>query len=276
MRSPRRPGPGVLLLGAAVALVLLGPSLWPMPHSAMDLDALNAPASLAHPMGTDQLGRDLVARLIAGGRVSLAVALAAALVGTGIGLAIGIAAGMSRRLDAPLMRLTDIFLCLPLLPLLLIAASLFRAPLAAALGPEAGIFTLITLSIGATSWMGTARVLRAEVRSLMQREFIAAARLAGIGPAQMVLHHILPNVASALSVSAALAAASAILMESALSFLGLGFPPDLPSWGRLIYEGTPHLGTYPGRALWPGAMIAATVIGITCLGDALRNLAAPR
>ncbi len=274
MPSPRRPRLGFFLFGCAMVLVLLGPLLWPMPHDATNLGTRNAPASLAHPLGTDQLGRDLAARLLAGGRVSLAVAFVAALVGTGIGLTIGIAAGMSRRLDAPLMRLTDVFLCLPLLPLLLIAASLFRAPLATALGPGGGIFALITLSIGATSWMGTARILRAEVRSVMQREFIAAARLVGIGPARMVLHHILPNIASALGVSAALAAASAILMESALSFLGLGFPPDLPSWGRLIHEGTPHLGTYPGRALWPGAMIAATVIGITCLGDALRNLVA--
>ncbi|MCQ0092597.1 ABC transporter permease [Roseovarius sp. M141] len=275
MHSALRPGPGILLLGGAVAFVLLGPLLWPLPPETMDLSARNAPASLAHPLGTDQLGRDLAARLLAGGRVSLAVALMAAMVGTGLGLGIGIAAGMSRRLDGQLMRLTDIFLCLPLLPLLLIAATLFRAPLTAALGAQAGIFTLITLSIGATSWMGTARILRAEVRSVTQRDFIAAAKLSGLHPMRVALHHILPNIAPSLSVSAALAAASAILMESALSFLGLGFPPDLPSWGRLIYEGTPHLGTYPGRALWPGAMIAATAIGVTCLGDALRNLAAP-
>ncbi len=270
MRSAHKLRLGISLLAVAVALVILGPLLWTLPHDAMDLSARNAPASLAHPLGTDQLGRDLAARLLAGGRVSLAVALVAALVGTGLGLAIGLAAGISRQLDGPLMRLTDIFLSLPLLPLLLIAATLFRAPLASALGAEIGVFTLITLSIGATSWMGTARILRAEVRSVMQRDFIAAARLAGIRPARMVVFHILPNIASALGVSTALAAASAILMESALSFLGVGFPPDLPSWGRLIYEGTPHLGTYPGRALWPGAMIAITATGVTSLGDTLR------
>ena len=270
MRNARKPSLSTSLLAGAVALVILGPLLWSVPHDAMDLSARNAPASLAHPLGTDQLGRDLAARLLAGGRVSLAVALVAALVGTGLGLAIGLAAGMSRRLDAPLMRLTDIFLSLPLLPLLLIAATLFRAPLAATFGAEAGIFALITLSIGATSWMGTARILRAEVRHVMQRDFIAAARLAGIRPLRMAFSHVLPNIAAPLSVSAALAAASAILMESALSFLGLGFPPDLPSWGRLIFEGTPHLGTYPGRALWPGAMIAISATGITCLGDTLR------
>ncbi len=202
MRSARKLNLGISVLGATAAVVLLGPFLWTLPPEAMDLGARNAPANLAHPMGTDQLGRDLAARLLAGGRLSLAVALVAALVGTGLGLAIGITAGMVQRLDAPLMRLTDIFLCLPLLPLLLIAATLFRAPLAAALGPEAGVFTLITLSIGATSWMGTARILRAEVRGVMQRDFIAAARLSGLRPAQMVLHHILPNIASALGVSA--------------------------------------------------------------------------
>ncbi|WP_113912583.1 ABC transporter permease [Roseovarius dicentrarchi] len=269
MDNARRHTLGVMLLGGTIALVLLGPLIWPVPHTAMDLGARNAPASLAHPLGTDQLGRDLAARLLAGGRISLAVALVAALVGTGLGLAIGLAAGMSRALDAPLMRLTDIFLSLPLLPLLLIAATVLRAPLAAIFGPEAGIFALITLSIGATNWMATARILRAEVRAVMKRDFIAAARLAGIGPSRIAFFHILPNISAPLGVSAAQAAAAAILMESALSFLGLGFPPDLPSWGRLIYEGTPHLGTYPGRALWPGALIAVTATGITCLGDRL-------
>lgn len=271
MRNAYKPGLGISLLAVAMALVILGPLLWSIPHDTMDLSARNAPASLAHPLGTDQLGRDLAARLLAGGRVSFGVALVAAVIGTGLGLAIGLAAGLSRRLDAPLMRLTDIFLSLPLLPLLLIAATLFRTPLTSALGAETGIFTLITLSIGTTSWMATARILRAEVRSVMQRDFIAAAQLSGLRPAQLALHHIVPNIAAPLGVSAALAAASAILMESALSFLGLGFPPDLPSWGRLIYEGTPHLGSYPGRALWPGAMIAITATGITSLGESLRS-----
>ena len=269
MHDIRWPGAGIWLLVAIVALVVFGPLVWPASPSAMDLGARDTGASLAHPLGTDQLGRDLAAQVMAGGRLSLAVALAAAGMGAALGLCIGVAAGMSHRLDGPLMRLTDIFLCMPLLPLLLIAATLFRAPLSAALGPEAGIFALITLSIGATSWMGTARVLRAEVRSVMQRDFIAAAQLSGLRVPGVILHYILPNIAATFWVSVALSAASAILMEGALSFLGLGFPPDLPSWGRLIHAGTPYLETHPGRALWPGAMIAMTATGITCLGDAL-------
>lgn len=275
MRRARGLGIGVFLLAGIVTALLLAPVIWQLSPETMNLAARNAPVSTAHPLGTDQLGRDLLARLLAGGQTSLAVALAATLIAVALGAGIGIAAGMSQRLDAPLMRATDVFLCLPLLPLLLIAATLFRAPLAVALGPDSGIFVLIAVAIGATGWMGTARILRAEVRGLMQRDFIAAARLSGTRPAGMVTLHILPNIASPLSVSAALVATSAILTESALSFLGLGFPPDLPTWGRLIYEGTPHLGAHPGLALWPGALIALTAIGITSLGDALRALAAP-
>ncbi|PVA11887.1 peptide ABC transporter [Pelagivirga sediminicola] len=276
MRSARRPALGAMLLALILAAVLIGPAVWSAAPGAMDLGARNAAPDWAHPLGRDQLGRDFLARLLTGGRISLAVAAAAALMGTVIGAAVGAAAGMSRRLDAPLMWLTDIFLCVPLLPLLLIAATLFRAPLAAALGPQMGVFALVTVAIGASSWMGTARILRAEVRSVMQRDFIAAARLAGRRPAGMIAHHVLPNVAASLSVSASLAAASAILTESALSFLGLGFPPDLPTWGRLIFEGTPQLGQYPGRALWPGALITLSAVGIMALGDTLRDLAGPK
>lgn len=270
-RIRRNPGLGLWLLAAILAAVLLGPALWPVAPEAIDLGARNAPPGAAHPLGADQLGRDLLARLLAGGRISLAVALAAAAIGTGLGLAVGLGAGMSRRLDGPLMRLTDIFLCMPVLPMLLIAAALFRAPLSAALGPGTGTFTLVAVLIGATSWMGTARVLRAEVRGVMARDHIAAARLTGLHSARLIVNHVLPNIASALGVSAALAAAGAILTESALSFLGLGFPPDQATWGRLIYEGTPHLGSHPGRALWPGALITITALGILQLGDGLRS-----
>lgn len=276
MTRPPLPRIGPLLLAIVVFAVLLGPHLWPIGPAQMDLAARNAGSSAAHPLGTDQLGRDGLARLLAGGRLSLAVGLAAMGVALVLGAAIGIAAGMSRWLDAPLMRLTDLFLALPLLPLLLIAVTLFRGPLAAALGPQTGIFVLITLAIGTTSWMGTARILRAETLSLMQRDFIRAARSTGTRAPQMITRHILPGITSALTVAAAMGVATAILTESALSFLGLGFPADMASWGRLLQEGTQHLGAHPGRALWPGALITVTALGVTGLGDALRDLADPR
>ncbi len=276
MRSRRAPLFGIALLLGLSAFVLIGPLIWQVAPAQMDLLARNQGATWAHPLGTDQLGRDLMARLMVGGRVSLAVGFVAMLLATGVGTAIGVASGMSRRLDGPLMRLTDLFLALPLLPLLLIAAALFRAPLAARFGPEAGLFALITIAIGATSWMGTARILRGEVRALMQRDYIRAARSIGTRAPQMIWRHILPAIAAPLGVSAALGMASAILMESALSFLGFGFAPDMPSWGRLLFEGTPNLGAYPGRALWPGALITLAALGATSLGDALRDLADPR
>ncbi|WP_324751606.1 ABC transporter permease [Roseovarius sp. Pro17] len=276
MNRRRLPLFGIAILAGIAAFVLIGPLVWSISPGQMDLAARNQTTSWAHPLGTDQLGRDTLARLMAGGRLSLAVGLAAMLLALSLGAGIGIIAGMSRRLDGPLMRLTDLFLALPLLPLLLIATTLFRAPLAARFGPEAGIFALITIAIGATSWMSAARILRGEVRSLMQRDFIRAARSTGTRTGPMIWRHILPAIAAPLGVSVALGIASAILMESALSFLGLGFPPDLPSWGRLLYEGTPHLGAYPGRAIWPGALITIAALGATLLADALRDLADPR
>ncbi len=186
---------GAALLGAIAGFVLIGPLLWRVPPGTMDLAARNQGASIAHPLGTDQLGRDMLARLMTGGRLSLAVGLAAMILSLGLGTAIGLAAGLSRRLDAPLMRLTDLFLALPLLPLLLIAATLFRGPLAERLGPEAGVFLLITIAIGATSWMTPARILRGEIQGLSQRDFIRAARSTGTRAPQLIWRHILPAIA---------------------------------------------------------------------------------
>lgn len=257
------------LAGAIVLAVVLGPLVWRVPPDALHLAARGQGASFAHPLGTDHLGRDLLARLLAGGRVSLTVAGAAMALSLGLGTLIGVLAGWLRWLDGPLMRLTDLLLALPLLPLLLVAAMLFRAPLTAALGPEAGVFVLLVLAIGATSWMPTARVLRAEVLSLRERDFIAAARASGTGGVRMLTRHVLPHLAAPMLVSVTLGMSAAIVTESALSFLGLGFPPDFASWGRLLAEGTEHLGQTPGRALWPGAAISATVLAVTWLGDGL-------
>jgi peptide/nickel transport system permease protein len=174
------------------------------------------------------------------------------------------------------MRLTDLFLALPILPLLLVCIALFRESLRTLLGPETGIFLLIVCVIGLTSWMQTARIVRGEVLSVKSKEFVLAAKSIGTRGRNIIWRHILPNVLSPVIVSASLGIASAILIESALSFLGLGFPPDLPTWGRLLYDGQDYIGIAPMRAISPGILIAATVLCVNFIGDGLRDALDPR
>ncbi|TFL17366.1 ABC transporter permease [Jannaschia formosa] len=269
------------LIGAAfflliVALVVLGPYLWPLDATKTDVRSRNQGMSLAHPFGTDQLGRDIFARMIEGGRVSLAVGMAAMLLSLVLGTLIGVLAGYFRRLDGLLMRFTDLFLALPLLPLLLVMVLLFREPLTAVFGVEVGIFILIVSAIGITSWMQTARIVRGDVLALKEREFVLAARSIGTPPRRIITRHILPNVMSPIMVSATLGIATAIITESALSFLGLGFPPDFPTWGRLLNDGVPYLQQYPERVFWPGLAISLVVLSINYVGDGLRDALDPR
>ena len=174
------------------------------------------------------------------------------------------------------MRLTDLFLALPLLPLLLVMMLLFREPLSAAFGLERGIFILIVCAIGITSWMPTARIVRGDVLAIKEREFVLAARSIGTSNTQIITRHILPNVLSPIMVSATLGIATAIITESALSFLGLGFPPDFPTWGRLLFDGVDYLQQYPERVFWPGVAISLTVLSVNYLGDGLRDALDPR
>lgn len=263
------------LLVLIALLVLAGPWLWPVPPDRIDLRARNLGIGWAHPLGTDQLGRDLLARLMAGGRLSLAVGCVATLVSVGLGGLVGTVAGYWQRWDGVLMRVTDLFLALPLLPLLLLASMLFRESLARSWGPVGGAFLLTVLGIGLTSWMQVARVLRAEIRLLRTREFILAAVACGTPPVQIIRRHLLPNAASVLVVLASLGVAAAILTESALSFLGLGFPPDQPSWGRLLYDAVEQMAQYPLRAILPGLLIALTVMSVNALGEGLRRAMMP-
>lgn len=256
--------------------VFLGPLVWTIDPTYIDIRARNQGPTFAHPFGTDQLGRDLLARMLAGGQVSLAVGLAAMALALLMGTLIGVLSGYFKLLDVPLMRLTDLFLALPLLPLLLVMVMLFRQPLSNAFGPEQGIFILIVTAIGITSWMPTARIVRGDVLALKEREFIQAARSIGTAHHNMIGRHILPNVLSPILVSATLGIANAIITESALSFLGLGFPPDFPTWGRILFDGTDYLQQYPERVLWPGAAISLTVLSINYLGDGLRDALDPR
>ncbi len=257
-------------------LVVFGPWLWTLEPNFIDIPAKNQGPSLAHPLGTDQLGRDTFAQVLAGGRVSLAVGVVAMLLALVLGTFVGVVAGYFKRLDGPLMRLTDLFLALPLLPLLLVIIMLWRDPLRAAFGPETGIFILIVFVIGITSWMQTARIVRGDVLALKEREFVLAARSIGTPNQRMITRHILPNVMSPIMVSATLGIANAIITESALSFLGLGFPSDFPTWGRLLFDSTNFMTLNPERVIWPGLAISLTVLSVNYIGDGLRDALDPR
>jgi peptide/nickel transport system permease protein len=267
---------GMLIFSLIVLTVAFGPMIHTTDPSYIDIRARNAWPSLAHPMGTDNIGRDVFAQMMQGGRVSLAVGVTAMLIALLVGTLVGVLAGYFRRLDGVLMRLTELFLALPLLPLLLLVIMLFRDSLRATFGPETGIFLLIVAIIGLTSWMQTARVVRGEVLALKEREFVLAAKSVGAPSRRIIWRHILPNVLSPIMVSATLGVAGAIITESALSFLGLGFPPDFPTWGRLLSDGANFMMLTPARVIWPGLAISLTVLSINFIGDGLRDAMDPR
>ncbi|MGJ8545017.1 MAG: ABC transporter permease [Sulfitobacter sp.] len=268
--------------------VIFGPYLWDLDPKTLDIRNKDwrpiwtliwdgdAKAGWAHPFGTDNLGRDIFATILAGGRVSMAVGWAAMLLALSIGTTFGVMAGYFKRLDFWLMRFTDLVLSLPILPLLLVAVTLFRQPLRANFGPEGGMFILIVCVIGLTNWMPTARIVRGDILALKEREFILAARSIGTKPGKIIRRHLLPNVVSPIMVSATLGLATAIITESALSFLGVGFPSDFPTWGKLLSDAVPRMQEYPERVLLPGVMISLTVLGVNYLGDGLRDALDPR
>jgi peptide/nickel transport system permease protein len=274
----RHPGGvvGLVVLVVIGLAVFVGPYLYGIDPSKISIRERGQAPSLAHPFGTDNLGRDQFAAVLAGGRVSLAVGLSAMVLSVAIGASIGVTSGYWRRLDGPLMRLTDLFLALPLLPLLLVVITLFREPLRATFGPSTGIFILIVGGIGVTSWMHTARIVRGDVLAVKRQEFVLAAQASGMRARRIVVKHVLPNVLSSILVSATLGMASAIITESALSFLGLGFPPDFPTWGRLLYDGVSFLQITPARVIWPGLAISLTVLSVNYIGDAIRDALDPR
>lgn len=267
---------GAGILTAIVLAVLIGPFLYGIDSHHIDLTIRNQGPSLSHFLGTDNLGRDMLAQLLAGGRIALAVGLTAMLLSLVLGTLIGVLAGYFKAIDGPLMRFTDLFLALPLLPLLLVIILLFRDTLRAAFGPEAGIFLLIVIVIGVTSWMQTARIVRGETLTLKEREFVKAAVSVGASNSAIVFRHILPNMISPIMVSATLGVANAIITESTLSFLGLGFPPDFPTWGRLLFDGANFITVTPARVIWPGLAISLVVLSVNYIGDALRDAIDPR
>jgi peptide/nickel transport system permease protein len=267
---------GLVLLLSIILAVLVGPWLYPVDPKAIDILASSQPPSASHPMGTDDLGRDMLARVLYGGRISLAVGFTAMFIAIFVGTSVGLLAGYLRRLDGLLMRFTDMMLTLPQIPLLLVAMGLFRDPLRQRFGLEIGAFIMVVTIIGILGWMPTARMVRGSVLSLKQKEFVEAAVNVGARSNSIMTRHILPNVLGIIIVSATLEVAAAILTESTLSFLGVGFPPDVPTWGSLLYYGRNYMTQYIWMVLFPGLMISLTILGINFIGDGLRDALDPR
>jgi peptide/nickel transport system permease protein len=255
---------GVLV--AAHALVFAGPLAWSVaPDVTSPLEALLPPGP-GHPLGTDELGRDELSRLLHGGQVTLVVGFAAMLAGVVLGMLVGAVAGCYRGwLDALLMRLTDALLAVPAFFLILTAVTVLGA----------GPLTLV-LVIGGTSWMQVARVVYGETLRLRSLDFVVAAESLGGGRAYVLARHVLPQAIPSLIVSATLGVGFAVLTESAVSYLGLGIQAPTPSWGNMLQNAQQYVFTAPGLAVYPGAVITSVVLAYNFLGDGLRDALDPR
>jgi peptide/nickel transport system permease protein len=246
------------VLGALVALAVAAPLVTGSPE-ALDLANRRAAPSWAHWFGTDELGRDVLARVLAAARVSLALGLLAAALSGAAGTAVGAAAGyLGGWLDELAMRVTDAMLVVPRLPLLMTLSAIF----------DPSLLTLIAL-VGLVGWMEVARLVRAQVLSLKTHEYVTAAHAAGAGRWTVVTRHLVPGVAATLSVATTLAVARSILLESALSFFGVGVQPPTPSWGNMLYQAQTAMTEAPWLALFPGACILVTTLAVQALGERL-------
>jgi len=273
---------GGLLLALAV-IVLLAPLIasWlGADPGLVDLRQRLAAPSALHPLGTDELGRDLLLRLLEGGRVSLAVGLTAALAASVLGTAIDLAAGYhGGRIDALLMRVTDGVISLPLLPLLVVLAAIdlnkLGLPASFVQSEAAGLYRIIAL-VALVGWTTVARLVRGATLSLVRRDFVRAAEALGANPLRIMLVHILPNLATPIIVATSLAVGEIILLESVLSFLGVGVAPPLASWGNMLTGAEETIALAPLLAVYPGLLIFVTVICCNLLGDGLQRALDPR
>lgn len=257
---------GLFLVGAISAAALFAPFIAPFDPTTIDVNAILTPPGGVHWLGTDALGRDVLARLLFGGRVSLWVGFVAVGLSVGIGLFLGLCAGYFGGLvDEAIMRGVDVMLCFPSFFLILAVIAFLNPSL-----------TNIMVVIGLTSWMGVARLVRAETLGLRGRDFVLAGRVSGMGAPGILLWHILPNAAAPVLVSATLGVAGAILTESSLSFLGLGVQPPMPSWGNMLMEGKEVLEVAPWLSVFPGVAILLTVLGYNLIGESLRDILDPR
>ncbi len=271
---------GLGLLAAVTLAVPFLEAALGLDANRVDLLARFAPTSAAHPLGTDELGRDLLLRLLYGGQVSLAVGLAAALGAAVIGTALGLVAGYyGGSLDALLMRLADSVIALPLLPLLIVLAAVdltkLGLPAGLAASEHVSLYRIVVL-IALVGWTTVARLVRGATLSMRAREFVLAAEALGAGAPRIMLVHILPNVVSPIIVATTLSVGNIILLESVLSFLGLGIQPPIASWGNMLTGAQELIWTAPALAVWPGALIFVTVIAFNFLGDGLQDALDPR
>ncbi|HMA14243.1 MAG: ABC transporter permease [Bacteroidota bacterium] len=270
----------LVLLALASAAASLVEAWLGVDGNLVDLFNAKQPPSPAHPLGTDELGRDLLVRLLHGGQVSLLVGLASALCAAVVGTLLGLAAGYyGGRLDALLMRFTDGIIALPLLPLLIILAAvdLTKLGLPAGLASSESVSVYrIVLLIALFGWTTVARLVRGATLTMKTREFVRAAEALGASAPRIMLVHILPNVVSPIIVATTLSVGGIILLESVLSFLGLGIQPPLPSWGNMLTSAQELIWDSPALAIYPGLLIFATVIAFNFLGDGLQDALDPR
>ncbi len=256
-------------LGFLSMLVLMcgvGPEISPYDQSLQNLELKATNPSLAHWLGTDPLGRDMLTRILHGGRVSLEVGLLATGVAAVIGVFYGMLSGLAGgRTDAAMMRIVDILYAFPFINFVIL--------LMAIVGRE---FWLIFVAIGAVEWLTMARVVRGQVLALKNLEFIVAARASGAGFWHIVWQHLLPNVTGPVIIYASLTVPGVMLLEAALSFLGLGIQPPDASWGVLIREGATSMESYPWLLLYPGIFFSATLLALNLLGDGLRDAFDPK
>jgi peptide/nickel transport system permease protein len=247
-------------------LCLAAPLIAPFDFDAIDLGSIRQPPSPGHWLGTDDLGRDLLTRILYGGRVSILIGLLAAVIGTGVGSLLGAAAGYyGGRVDDLLMRFTDVVYSIPTLPLLIVLASYTQA--------DAGS---MAVTIGVLSWMATARVVRGEVLKIRAMEYVEAARGLGATDARIIVRHVLPNAVGPIVVGATLAVGNAIILESSLSFLGLGVQPPTPTWGNMLMDAQATMATQPWLSIFPGVAILVVVLAVNFLGDGLQDALDPR
>ena len=259
---------GLAVLTVLAVAAVFAPVVTPYAFDAPDTALMGQPTppSAKHLMGTDQLGRDNFTRILYGARVSLAVGLSSALLATFLGVLIGATAGFyGRWVDTALMRFTDVVLSIPILPLVITLSGFLRPSL-----------PLLVAIIGGLGWMGTARLVRGQFLSLRTVDYVEASRALGSGNARIMFRHILPNTIGPIVVSTTLAVGSAIILESALSFFGLGVQPPTPTWGNLLTGSSDWLETAPWLAAYPGLFILVTVLSVNFLGDGLRDALDPR
>ncbi|OUO54682.1 peptide ABC transporter permease [Desulfovibrio sp. An276] len=255
----------VLVLGMSLA-ALFAPLLAPFDPNELHLDDILLAPCATYPLGTDRLGRDVLSRLLYGGQVSLWVGFVAVGISISIGTALGLVSGYFRGIaDEIIMRGVDVMLCFPSFFLILAVVAFLEPSL-----------TNIMVVIGLTSWMGIARLVRAETLSLRERDFVSAARLSGVSTKNILLRHILPNALAPVTITAILGIGGAILTESGLSFLGLGVQPPQASWGNMLMEGKAVIEDAPWLSLFPGLAILLTVLGYNLLGESLRDMLDPR